>query len=183
MTHCVYSSRGASLPHCVIGVAPPRDPLADRALGRRNEPDGRPEGEKSMSTRANVIDDGIDRIQAAFRSAEEEVQRLQTQFEKRTTQFNKETEKRVKRFRKDLRKNEAVQQVESRWSDVSKGFEKRRKEFGGQVETGLASVLGTFQIASSSDLKKLDKKLNRISRRLNALDKTLSGEDKAATAE
>ncbi|MCH2185341.1 phasin family protein [Myxococcota bacterium] len=134
-----------------------------------------------MSTRASVIEDGIDRIQAAFRSAEEEVGRIQKQVEKRTTQFNKETEKRVKRFRKDLRKNEAIQQAQSRWDDVSKGFQKRRKEFEGQVETGLASVLGTFQIASSSDLKKLDKKLNRISRRLNALDKTLGAQDKAAT--
>ena len=133
-----------------------------------------------MSTRANVIEDGIDRIQSAFRSAEQEVGRIQKQFEKRTTQFNKDAEKRVKRFRKDLSKNEAVQQAQSRWNDVSKGFEKRRKEFEGQVETGLASVLGTFQIASSSDLKKLDKKLNRISRRLNALDKILSDEDKVA---
>ena len=133
-----------------------------------------------MSTQANVIESGIDRIQAAFRSAEEEVERIQKQVEKRTTQFNKETEKRVKRFRKDLNKNEAVQQAQSRWIDVSKGFQKRRKDFEDQVETGLASVLGTFQIASSSDLKKLDKKLNRISRRLNALDKILSDEDKAA---
>ena len=133
-----------------------------------------------MSTRANPIEDGIDRIQAAFRSAEQEVGRIQKQFEKRTTQFNKDAEKRVNRFRKDLSKNEAVQQAQSRWNDVSKGFEKRRKEFEGQVETGLASVLGTFQIASSSDLKKLDKKLNRISRRLNALDKILSDEDKVA---
>ena len=127
-----------------------------------------------MAQRANFVEEGMDRVQSAFQSVEDEVQKLQKQIEDRTNDFNKKAEKRLKRFRKDLKKNDVYRRAESRWEDVSKQLEERQKQIEERVEQGLESLLGAFQIASRGEVAKLDRKLNRINRRLKALDKAIS---------
>lgn len=109
---------------------------------------------------ANFVEEQIDRVQTAFDSVQDEFEKFQKQFGKRRKQFEKETQKRVKRLQGELRRNSLVKRAESFQKDATR-----------QIESGVDRVLSTFQIASQSDIKKLDRKLGQISRKLNTLEK------------
>lgn len=148
----------------------------------------------------NLVEDGIDRLQSAFQSVEDEFERVQ----KRVDRGRKGFEKRVREGRKDFEKNtrKFQQRVEGRRRDFEKQTEKRVKsvrdelrkyslfqrleeladEASGRIENGVESLLGGLQIATRSDLKKLDKKLNTISRKLKSLEKERSAPAKTEEA-
>ena len=126
-----------------------------------------------MTQQSTLLEDGFDRIQAAFRSVEDEVQKAQKRFESRSEKFSTDANKRIKRFQKELRKYPAVKQAETFQKDLGEQFQARSKQVEKQIENGVATVLGTLQIASRGEINKLDKKLNRINRRLKALDKAI----------
>jgi hypothetical protein len=138
---------------------------------------------------AKIVEDGIDRLQSAFQSVEDEFEKVQKRvdrgrkgfekrvrsgrkdFEKNTQKFQKrvetrrkdwekQTEKRVKRVQDELRKYSLFQQLEEIADDASK-----------RLEEGMDSLLSGLQIATRSDIQKLDKKLNTISRKLKTLEK------------
>ncbi|HKX46846.1 MAG TPA: phasin family protein [Planctomycetota bacterium] len=134
-----------------------------------------------MATRASIVEEGLDRVQAAFQSVEDEVLKLQKQLEHRTEEFSKRADLRFKRIQKELRKNKVVQRAEARFEDLRTRADKRRRELESRFETQIETVLGTFQIASKSQVEKLDRKLNRISRRLSALDKVIEAHDEPVT--
>jgi Skp family chaperone for outer membrane proteins len=141
-----------------------------------------------MTQKATFVDEGRERVQAAFQNVEGEFQKIQKDFEARTKKLNKQAGKRVKKFQKEIRKNTVVKRAEAWRKDVNKQINTQTKRFEKNVESGLQTVLGTFQIASRGEVDKLDKKLNRINLRLKALDNTLSGNlkgrpSKSATAQ
>ena len=113
-----------------------------------------------MAQQANFVEESIDRVQNAVRSVEGEFERLQKQFDKRRKQFEKETQKRVKRFRADISKRPIVKRAESLRSDAAK-----------QLEGGVETILSTLQIASKSEVQKIDRKLSQINRKLGQLEK------------
>ncbi len=113
-----------------------------------------------MAETTNFFEDGVDRVQEAFRTIGDDLERAQKDFEKRRKRFEKDTQKRIKRFRKDLGNNDYVKRAEGLRDDVRK-----------QVEGGLDNLLDTFQIASRAEVRKLDRKLNQISKKLEALEK------------
>jgi uncharacterized protein YukE len=119
-----------------------------------------------MTQRANIVEEGIDRVQSYLRSVEDEIQKFQSQIQERREHFQKKAEKRVKRFQKELTRSKVLKRAETFREDVSKQIEK-------QMEQSLETLLGSLQIASRSEVKKLDQKLNRINRRLRALDKVI----------
>lgn len=106
------------------------------------------------------VEEGLDRVQSAFGSVQEELERLQKELGKRRRSFEKEAQKRVRQLRSELRKNGLVKRAESFQKDAAR-----------RLETGVESVLSTFQIASQGDLKRIDRKLGQISRKLTALEK------------
>lgn len=127
-----------------------------------------------MAQQTSLIEDGFDRIQSAIRSVENEVQKAQDRFSKESDQLGKDASKRIKSFRKELKKYPAVKQAEAFRKDFNKEFDARSKQVGKTIESGIESLLGTFQIASQGEVAKLDKKLGRINRRLKALDKAIN---------
>ncbi len=119
---------------------------------------------------ASLVQDGVDRINDAFQSIDSEFQRVQKELAQRRKtiekQFNKsrktvekQTRGEVKRLRTEFRKNPIVKRAESLRKDVTK-----------QVEDGIDNLLGLLQIASKSDLHRLDRKLNTMNRRLKEID-------------
>ncbi len=126
-----------------------------------------------MTQQSTLLEDGFDRVQAAFKSVEDEVQKVQKRFESRSEKFSTDANKRIKGFQKELRKYPAVKQAESFQKDLSEQFQARSKRVEKQIGNSIESVLGTLQIASRGEINKLDKKLNRINRRLKTLDKAI----------
>ena len=51
-----------------------------------------------MAEQANFMEDGYERVQSAFRSMEDEFQKLQKQIDRRRTTFNKRADKQFKKF-------------------------------------------------------------------------------------
>ena len=119
----------------------------------------------------NIVSDGIDRIQNAVESAQTEISKFQKDLDKRRKQVEKRATKEMKRIQKDIRTNPTVLRAEKLQKDVTT-----------QLESTFDSLLGGLQIASRSDVAKLDKKLTKITRKLNALDKAMSAPNGTATA-
>ena len=127
-----------------------------------------------MTQQNTLIEDSFDRIQSAVKSVEDEVLKAQKRFEDRSTKFGKTANKRIEGLRKELRKYPALKQAEKFGKDLGKQFQVTGQEVEKRVESGIDTVLESLQIASRSEIGKLDKKLNRINRRLSALDKSLN---------
>ena len=74
------------------------------------------------------------------------------------------TRKQAKRMRTELRRYPVFKRVERLQADARR-----------QIETGVDRFLGTFQIASKSDLDRIDRKLDRISRKLKDIEQPRRG--------
>ncbi|MAI79272.1 MAG: hypothetical protein CL917_10050 [Deltaproteobacteria bacterium] len=132
-----------------------------------------------MTAASQFLDQSMDKMQSAWKSVEEEVQKVQKQIEVTGTSLNQRAEKQIKQFQKDFRTYPGVQRAESLGEDLKKEVETRLTWVSEQMDSSLVSVLGGLQIASRTEIDKLDRKLNRINRRLKALDKAIS--EKAQT--
>ena len=127
-----------------------------------------------MTATASLLDEGLDRVQTAWKSMEKEVQKVQKQFEDRGADFNKRAEKQIKRFQKDFEEYPGIKRARALGDDIKKEIDERMNWVSEQVDTNLTSLLGGLQIASRNEVDKLDRKLNRLNRRLKALDKALN---------
>jgi phage shock protein A len=109
-----------------------------------------------MEERANIFEGGIDRVQSAWTSVEDEFEKLQKRVEKRRKRFEKETEKQVKW----LRKTPLAKRVESFRDDATR-----------QLEANFENFLGLLPVASQASVKRLERKVSQLTRKLNALEK------------
>ena len=114
---------------------------------------------------------GVDRFQAAFQTIDEEVQRLQKQFQSRRKTLEKRTQKQLDRFFGDFRKNSLVKRADALRTDAAK-----------RIENGVGSVLGIFQIASKSDVNRIDRRLSQLNRKLREIEKTRGSASSGARA-
>lgn len=114
-----------------------------------------------MEERSNILEEGIDRFQAAYRSAEGEIQKLQQRATKTSQELTDRLQTRARDVQKQLLEIPVVRRADQLRIDVTKQF-----------ESNVEGIIHRLPIASSNDLKKVDKKLNRLSRRLKALEKS-----------
>ena len=123
-----------------------------------------------MAEQASLVQEGVDRINEALRSIDGEFQRVQKdltsrrasiekRFNKSRKSIEKQSRKEVSRLRSEFRKNRLVKRAESVRKDVSK-----------ELESRFDDLLGLFQIASKSDMGRIDRKLNALSRRIKEIE-------------
>jgi hypothetical protein len=110
-----------------------------------------------MEERANIFEGGIDRVQSAWTSVEDEFEKLQKRVEK-------ETEKQVKW----LRKTPLAKRVESFREDATR-----------QLEANFENFLGLLPVASQSRVKRLERRVSQLTRKLNALEKAQTSSQRA----
>jgi hypothetical protein len=124
-----------------------------------------------MPEEVNFVRDGVDRFNAAFQSLGDEVERLQQEFQSRRKSFEKQltdgrkkfekrTRKQVNRIESELRKNPLIKRAQSLQSDVAQ-----------QIEDGAGRLLNALQIASKSDLQRVDRKLTQLTRKLKEIER------------
>ena len=128
-----------------------------------------------MAQQASFVQEGVDRIQTATDRArervDEEVQKVQTEFQARRSRvekefssrrksFEKETRKQVKQFRTEIEKNSLVKELQRLQGEVTK-----------QLESTLEALLARFRVASQMDLKRIDRKLTKINQRLKNIER------------
>jgi hypothetical protein len=98
-------------------------------------------------------------IQSLFRSAEEEFEKLQSKMTERRKDFEKAAQKRVSKVQREIEK-----------TPIYKRFDTLRKDASKEVEQGVDRILNALNIATASDVKKLDRRLKQISKKLKDLD-------------
>jgi archaellum component FlaC len=113
-----------------------------------------------MSEQGTFVEDGIERIQNAVESIEDEFQKLHRNVLKRRKSFGTEARKQVKRAQTELRKSPVVKRAEGLRKDINK-----------QVEGRMDSFFGLFPYATRKEVKRLERKVSQLTRKLNQLEK------------
>ena len=112
-----------------------------------------------------------DRFDSARERIDEEIQRVQRQIQTRRKRLEKQissgrksiekqTRKQVKQLERDLRKNPVVKRFDRFQADATK-----------QIESALTSVLGALRIASTSDVRQVDRKIARLNKKLKDMER------------
>ena len=112
-----------------------------------------------MPEENNIVDETIDRVQDAARSVSREIDRLQEQATDRRKDWEKKAQDRLGDLRKELAKTPLGKRAEALSKDATR-----------QAEAGFEAVLGALSIASSKELSKINRKLDKIGRRLKKLE-------------
>ena len=132
-----------------------------------------------MPENGSFVQGGFDRVSEAYRSLDERVQRLQRDLrsrrkllEKQLGSGRKSLEKQVLSGRRTLERRTRKQLNELKRSELVKRAQSLQRGARGQLESKLSGVLGIFQIASKTDLHRIDRKLGQINRKLRELEGT-----------
>ena len=104
---------------------------------------------------ANFIEEGIDRIENAFKSIEKDFKRLQKRADRRRRQFERQAEKRVKQIQTDIRKNPVVKRAEDLRGDAMKA-----------IDAQVDSLLANLRIASQAEVLKLERKVAQLNKKV-----------------
>ncbi len=130
-----------------------------------------------MSEQVGFVQEGVDRIEEAYRSIDKRVQRLQKDLqarrksiEKQVTSGRKSVERQIKVRRSTIEKNTRKQVKELRKNTLVKRALGLREDTTKQIEDGVGTVLGFFNIATKNDLSRIDRKLGTINRKLKGLE-------------
>jgi hypothetical protein len=116
---------------------------------------------------AQSVEEGIDRFREIFGSFESEFERVQKDLkarrkllEKRFDAGRRDVEKRARKVRRELRKNPTF-----------KRFDNLRRDAARQIEQRAEGLLSALQIASKSDVQRIDRKLTQLGRKLKELER------------
>lgn len=117
------------------------------------------------------VDEAGERINAARERVDAEISRIQRELATRRKKIEKDFARSRKNLEKQTRKQ--VKQIEKdlRKSDVVKAFRGWRSQAESVIEEALENVLGGFQIASKSDIRKIDRKLTKLNKRLKEIER------------
>jgi len=152
-----------------------------------------------MPETPNILQDGVERVRDAYGSLGDQLQNVQRELRAR----RKKLEKRLETGRKDIEKRFASQRKElgKRFETQRKQFEKRtqklrteleknpalkrletiRKDATKQFEQRIAGVLNRLQIASTSDLERIDRKISQINKQMKEMGRRKRSNGGAAT--
>jgi hypothetical protein len=148
----------------------------------------------------NIFQDGVERVREAYGSLGENIERVQRELRTR----RKKIEKRIETGRKDLERRFASQRkgLEKRFEAQRKQIEKRtqklrteiektpalkrletlRKDATRQFEQGTTALLNRLQIASKSDLDRIDRKISVINKQMKEMGRRKRPNGAATTA-
>jgi archaellum component FlaC len=114
-----------------------------------------------MADQVSLVQEGVDRLNDAFHSIDDEFQRVQKQLNTRRRSVKKRTRKELNRLQSELKKSPLVKRAKSLQKDLTK-----------EVEASMDSFLGLIRVASKSDVERIDKRLATLNRHLKEVAKT-----------
>ena len=121
------------------------------------------EHETLSEARESRIDEAVQFFDDEFQRIQKELsarrKSLEQEFTSKRKTVEKRTRKELKRFQSELKKNPIVKRADAVRKDVTK-----------QVETRVDTLLARIQIASRSDMQRINKKLTALNRRLKAIE-------------
>lgn len=119
----------------------------------------------------SLVETGVESVRSVVHDANRRIQKLQKQIDVRRKSVEKELSTRRRRL--EQRTQKAVDRVVARAQKLPlvKRAATLREQASRQIESGVETVLGVFQIASRGELERIDRKLSQISRKLRELEK------------
>jgi hypothetical protein len=121
------------------------------------------EPETLSEVRESRINEAVQFLDVEFQRVQKELNErrksLEKEFASKRKTVEKRTRKELKRIQSELKKNPIVQRAEAVRKDVTK-----------EVETRVDSLLGLMQVASRSDVQRINKKLTTLTKRLKAIE-------------
>ena len=119
-----------------------------------------------MAEQATIVQEGVDRVRAAFGTLEDEFERVQRTLRAR----RRDLEKQLRNGRKGLEKRGRKLRSEVLASPTLKRLDSLRKDVQRQLEDAADNFLGVLQIASKADVERIDRKLSALSRKLREIE-------------
>jgi ribosomal protein L16 Arg81 hydroxylase len=136
-----------------------------------------------MAQQAGIVQESVDRVREAFGSIEDEAQRVQKRVQKELKTRRRDLEKQLNSNRKDFEKRTRKVRTEIRKNATFKRLESLRKDVTKQLEGGVENVLGSFSIASKTDVQRIDRKLSQLNKKLKEMERTRTAKPKATPVE
>jgi len=112
--------------------------------------------ESRINEAVQFVDDEFQRVQKELSARRKS---LEKEFTTKRKTVEKRTRKELKRIQSELKKNPIVKRADA-----------VRKDVGKQVETRVDHLLELMQLASRSDVQRLNKKISALNRRLKAVE-------------
>ena len=114
--------------------------------------------ESRINEAVQFVDDEFQRVQKELSARRKS---LEKEFASKRKTVEKRTRKELKRIQTELKKNPIVKRADAVRKDVTK-----------QVETRVDSLLGMMQVASRSDVQRINRKLTTLNKRLKAIEES-----------
>jgi len=124
------------------------------------------------------LDDEIGRVQKQIQTRRKQIERQintgRKNFEKQLNTSRKSFEKQTRKQVKEIRRSQVVQEVERLGTEVNR-----------QIEGVFERVLGVLQIASKTDVDRIDRKLTKLNKRLKDMERgrKTNGQSPASVAQ
>ena len=131
-----------------------------------------------MAEQASIVQEGVDRVRAAFGSLEDEFGRVQRRLRAR----RRDLEKQLRSGRKDIEKRTRKLRSEVLGSPALKRIDTLRKDVQQQLVDGADNLLRLLQIASRNDVERIDRKLSQLSRKLREIEEARGARSHADAA-
>lgn len=113
-----------------------------------------------MSQRNSLVQDGLERVRSAVTSLDREWKQVNKRVTRRRHAIERQTQQQVTEIVSQLQRNPWVKRAQTLADDAQR-----------QIGAGVGTVLGTLQIASKSDLERIDRRLAQIARKLKEIEK------------
>jgi hypothetical protein len=131
-----------------------------------------------MAEQATLVQEGVDRVRAAFGTLEDEFANVQRRLRAR----RRDLEKQLRNGRKDLEKRGRKLRAEVLANPTLKRLDGLRKDVQRQIEDAADTLLGALQIASKADVERIDRKLSQLSRKLREIEESRPGRGQGEAA-
>jgi pyridoxal biosynthesis lyase PdxS len=119
----------------------------------------------------SLVGTGVERVRSAVSGASRRIQKLQKQLDARRKSVEKELSTRRRKLEQRTQKEVARLVTRAQRLPLVKRAASLGVDVSRQLETGVETVLGVFQIASRGEVERLDRKVSQISRKLRDLEK------------
>lgn len=118
----------------------------------------------------SFVDESLDRFRSARERIDVEIQRVQKEIAVRRKRLERQLVSGRKSIERETRKQ--VKQLRSgiESNSLFKRLDALRAQAGQQLESVIETALGTLQIASRSEVHKLDRKVAKLARQLKELE-------------
>jgi pyridoxal biosynthesis lyase PdxS len=121
------------------------------------------------------VESGVEQVRSAVQTANRRIRKLQKQIDARRKSVEKELAGRRRKLEQRAQKEAARLVQQAQRLPLVKQATSLREDAARQLESGFETVLGVFQIASRSELERMDRKIGQLSRKLRELEKFQEG--------